>query len=614
MRSGKSRVSSVECRVAASWRAPALATTMLRTALAAVVLLGPSVLAAAEPPAAPARPAGAASEAEADAARGRREAGLELRRRQAQLDRFKERLQCYEGELDGLMPEAPDQDRTEVCIDVRSDTDAHGRTLYALEADRATLRSVLEHLAIKARLELVLDGGVPQRHVAGLVSVALDGVTLRQALDLLLGRFDLECIVSDGQIAVVPPAQLAFRTAEQRLHHKAEQAYKAALVGFPDHEDAPRARLVLGQRFHARQLFPQAIEELQGLLRDYPRAKQAPAALWTLAQSYAALGAAAKAASAYKAIVANHPECTHAAGSLLALADGRLAAGEPREAIGLLEELLGRYPNDGARPEAELRLAEAMRATGRHSDALARLGKVLDGPMGPKAKLRARLLVGRTLAAQGHHAQARAEFYRVVQQAPDGPEGQQAYFLLADTYFGEENYLPAVEAYRGALSRCPDAPQAGAARLRLAALYHKMTLYDLAIATYEAVLRDDPGLPQRRTVLHALGECCYAKGRYSKAQLHFERAAEGQDAEAWESLLRAGQAALADERPAEAARCLEQVAHEAKDPSVVARACDALGECHRRLGRLADALVAYERAAAQHAVVKGKPKDDQAKP
>ena len=530
----------------------------------------------------------------------RRRAELELRRRQAQLGRLTERLRGYERQLDEMAdpaPAGPKQERPDATVLVRSDTDRDGSTVYAVEADRATLRSVLERLSAEARLELLVDEAVSHRDVATLVSVALEDVTLRGALDLLLGRFDLDYTLGDGHIVVAPPSRQGYRTAAERLAQKAQLAYQAALVRFPDNAEAPRAHLLLGEHFFARKLYPQAVEQLGRLLRDYPRTRQVPAALYTLGRAYMALGDGAKAAEPWRTLAVNHPKHELADDALLALARQAGADGKPADAMPLLQEIVQRYADGNARPEAEVLLAEVLLAVNRHEAALERFARLLDQGLEPDAERHVRLLIGRALVAQGHPARAREALYRLMRKFPNTPEGAEAYYLLADTYCREKQYLLAVEAYRGALSNAPKAPQARQAKLHLAGLYRRVTLCDLAIATYEGLLAEQPQSPQRPAILAALGECHCERGSYQKAQLHFERAAAGDGPAAWRAALRAGQAAVADGRPADALPFLQRVTKQAKDKRLAAEAYDALGGCFRRLARYDDALAAYEAAA-----------------
>ncbi|MFW6162163.1 MAG: tetratricopeptide repeat protein, partial [Planctomycetota bacterium] len=209
-----------------------------------------------------------------------------------------------------------------------------------------------------------------------------------------------------------------------------------------------------------------------------------------------------------------------------------------------------------------------------------------------------RVLLARALMAQGKPARARDAYYRLVQRFPDSPEGIQAQYGIGDSYYRQGNMLLTVEAYRRALAKAPEAPRAVEARLRLAGLYRKMTLHDAAVALYQDMLTEELPAERRRDILAALGECYYERGSYQKAQLTLARAAEGDDSAAWRAAARAGQAALADGRPADALPYLERVTKLAEDSRLVARAYDTLGECYRRLARDDDALAAYEAAAA----------------
>jgi tetratricopeptide (TPR) repeat protein len=525
----------------------------------------------------------------------------ELRRRRAQLARLTERLRSYERQLEALeatAPDGPQPEPSDAPVLVRSDTDRDSRAIYAIEADRATLRAVLDHLSAEARLELTLDAAVSHRDLSALVSVALEGITLRGALDLLLGRFGLEYTISDETVVVAPPSLQGYRTAAERLRRQAQLAYQSALVRFPDHSDAARAHLLLGRHFLRRKLYPQAVEQLKRLLRDYPRAKEAPEALDALARAYAALGDSAKAAATWRSLVGHYPKHELADNALLALARQAQADGRPAEALPLLREVVARYADGDVRPEAEVLLAEALLAVNRHKQAVQRFERLLGQGLSPEAERRTRLLLARALMGQGMPTRAREAYYHLAQRFPDSPEGIEAQYGIGDTYHRERNTLLAVEAYRRALAKAPEAPQAAEARMRLAGLYRQMTLHDLAIALYEKLLAQQPPADRRPAILAALGECYYERGSYQKAQLTFARAATGGDATAWRAALGAGQAALADGRPADALPFLERVTKLAQDKRLVARAYDALGDCYRRLARYDDALAAYEAAAA----------------
>jgi len=531
------------------------------------------------------------------------EAQNELRRREAQLGRLRKRLEDYEKELATLNARAPEPGTpADENVLVRCDTDADGRTVYAIEADNATLKAVLDGLAVTARTELILDKDVSFRALSSLVAVALDGVTLRDALNVLLGRFDLDHTIGAEGIIVSPPSKAPFETPEARLAHKAQLAYRGALVKYPSSADAPRAHCTLGQHLFEQGLHPQAIEQLRRLLQDYPGCEQAPAALYTLARSCAAIGDHANSDAAYRRLVVEHPGCAQADDALLALARRSEAGGRPKEAIPLLEEIARRYADGDARPEAEVRLAECFIATGRYDEAIERLERLLRSGLPEAGERRIALLLGRTLLAQGRFTKARAAFLHLKGRFPDTPEGAEAYYLIADAFFQEEQFLSALEACRGALAQHPASAHAEMGRMRLGELYRRIALHDLAIAAYEKVLADHPDSARRRAVLAALGECYWQKGNYQKAQLHFERAAaDSRDDMAWRAWCRAGQCSLADRRAADAAVILERVVGHAPDKALVAEACDALGDCYRHLGRLDDALMAYRSAAKARA-------------
>ncbi len=533
----------------------------------------------------------------------RREAERELQRRKAQLERLRERLRQYQAQLGQLEPPAPPAANppgpTDAPVLVHRGTDTHGQTVYSLEAGGATLRAILEALAASARVELVLDPDVSFRALASVVPVSLDGVGLREALDLLLGRFDLDYTLDRESLVVLPPTKSTFETPEERLRAKAQLAYQLALVKFPDSPLAPQANLILGEHFFAQGLYPQAVEQLQRLLRDYPGSATAVRALFVTARSYLKLGDTKRAVEAFRSLVVRYPRSEFADDALLELAQERLRASRPAEAIPFLEELTRRYPDGDRRLEAEVALSESLAAAGKNDKALEHFQRLLRQDLPPEVERRIRLKLASELKARGNLPEARAAFLDVKARWPKSAEALEAYFQIAESFAAEGDRLAAVEAYRGVVAEAPKSPQAHLARLRLAELYRQIGLADLAIPLYEKMLSDCQDEVRRAEALVGLGECYWQKGNFQKAQMTFERAGQcGAGQVAWNALRRAAEAAVADGRPADAIPILENVARKAKDPTVLRPALNALGDCLRKVGKLQEAVAAFERAAA----------------
>ena len=517
-----------------------------------------------------------------------------LRRRQERLLEIKRRYEKELGKpLDRVVrePLSDSGERPDARLSIERSTDRDDRTVYRLEVGRARLRSVLERLALEAGVELVLDEDLSRRELAQLVTVALRAATLRETLDLLLGRFDLGYSLGTDALVVVPGTKEPFATAEERLRQKAQHAYRVALATYPDHPSAPRACLTLGQFFHTRGMHAQAVEQFQTLLRDYPGFEGTAAALDGLARSFASVGEAARAEAASRSIVANHPNSPQAAGALLTLGRSALKSQRPKKAIGLLEELLRGCDDAGVRAAAQVDLAEALFTARRYPEAVERLGKLLAGRLAPALERRARLLVARSRFHRGELPEVRAACHRLLSDHPDTPESAAAHLLIARTLLHprEGRYPEAILVLGGILKHSPDSAVAEQAAQALGDLYRKVALADRAIATYGWILKNRPESALRGAMHLAIGEVQCDKGNYQPARHSFERAA-GAAAElaagaaddeaaaawrrlAWRARIRAGEAALADGRPQDALAVRQRVVAEAQSRELRAAAC-----------------------------------------
>ena len=528
---------------------------------------------------------------------------VELREAETRLEALRDRRRRYQIEMDAAadlvrrLPQAVGAERSDARLVVTRSEDSHGRTVYSFDVARTRLRALLEEIAGEAGLDLVLDDDVPYRDKCHLVTVDLDGATLREALDLLLGRFDLGYSIGEASLVVVPAHKEPFAAAEERLRHKAQLAYGVALAKFPDHPAAPEAHLTLGRYFFGCGLYPQAIQQLERLRRDYHRDARVPEALFTLAKALMAIDDRARARATYATLADRYGSHPLAADALLALANDSLQNARPADALQSLNDLLTRHRGSNSVLPAKVALAKAHLQAGRLGDALDTLEELLATDLPEPEERVARLLAAKTLLAQGQLDRAREAFRTLVAKSRRSPEGQEASFLFADTLFRQKHHLAAIQALQAFIADAPASPWAQQATMRLGDVYGAIALHDRAIATYEGLLTDHPNTPLRPSVLLALGQCYADKGNYQKAQHHFQRAAQDtRDPAAWRARLRAAQAALADGRPADALPLLEGVTTKARDPELLARAYHTLGDCHRRLGRLHDAIAAYVRA------------------
>jgi tetratricopeptide (TPR) repeat protein len=208
-------------------------------------------------------------------------------------------------------------------------------------------------------------------------------------------------------------------------------------------------------------------------------------------------------------------------------------------------------------------------------------------PVAPgAAREQARLLLreAAALVAAGREDEARERLERLIAL---GHEPAEAHYWLGAIHEARGETEDAADCYRLAVHFDPTLP---AAQFGLARLHEAAGRYGEAATCYRAVLEHDPdSAAAHANLCHAL----YRLGRFQAARAHGSRALELDPALA-EARHNLGLVLLATGEPAQAAECFER-AFRARPRAEVAAG---LGHALRDLGRLEEAIAAYDRALA----------------
>lgn len=261
----------------------------------------------------------------------------------------------------------------------------------------------------------------------------------------------------------------------------------------------------------------------------------------------------------------------------------------------LLRNYLTRHPRSAHAAEARMELGTWLLRHGDPQGALAELNRVttreIAAPRQPDLFFRK----GQALVETGRYAEARP-YYVALEQAGDPDFGTEASYYLAYLNYRRGNLDEALVRFRLL-------PDSGKYRLTtpyyIAQILYKQEQWDEARAEAERLLATRGTTDEQAVELHRLvGECALRQGQREEALAHLTAYVDGATEVVAASAYDCGILAADAGDTSLAATALGMATRPGGDDVTAARAYMRLGQLYAADGKLQDARMAYERAAA----------------
>lgn len=257
---------------------------------------------------------------------------------------------------------------------------------------------------------------------------------------------------------------LGLSLKEAGRHDEARRAFTALLEGDPSTRLKPHATLQRAEAAFAQGAWAEARADCERLLKAWPSFDDAPLARLRLGQIEEAKGEEERALEHYRAAVLGspaHPAASEAAGRLAALKAppwtapealrlglGWLAAGRAREALETLDSARRRTRAGMLRGRLDIASAKAALAFGKRQEAVSRLERLVEkDPRHPDTP-EALYLAGRALWNLNRQEEARTLLRRLLNSYRSSPFREQAFYILGRIYAEQGSYARSQKAYR----------------------------------------------------------------------------------------------------------------------------------------------------------------------
>ena len=378
----------------------------------------------------------------------------------------------------------------------------------------------------------------------------------------------------------------------QHKYEDALQHFTEFLEKHPDGEEAPAAMLNQGDCYYRLQYYEQAVAVWKQLIADHPDAPEVQEAVYRVADTEFGLGEFAAASGTYKTLLSRFPEGAHAADAAFGIANCHYNLQADDAAIAAFGAFLDRFPEDARVEDAELGIQSCFYRSGRDIEEY--VAQRPDSPMAADFYW----TKGQDFFAEEKYEAAAKAFEKVTLEYADSESSPGALFYLAESYYRMEQLDQALAGFRNFATTNPDHELAALARFRAGTVLFKQESFETAATTYELLTEQDPGCEYAPLALFNAALCYQELEDWPSAigtlMWFIADYPDHENASGlWYQIATLYQDEMGDYTHALEAYAKAETAGEAGPEEIGFRR----GECYEKMGRIGDALSAYETAA-----------------
>jgi len=382
-------------------------------------------------------------------------------------------------------------------------------------------------------------------------------------------------------------------------------AFQAASDAAQDPERKQRAAAGLAWARYQKARSPEALADLEKLIRDDPRSPLAGQLAGFVGRAYFLAADYEKARDVLALIVANHPQHEQLPEALYFLGAACEKTGREEEAIQHYRRVLEQAQASSYAGPAAAGLVSLYVAKGDLAAAQQVVGALQKSGASPEAVAFCHYKLGEALAAAGKPADAAAMYEKAIAAAPESDAAAYSQVGLGWCRLSAGDLAGAAEAFRTAVVKYAGSQAATAAPAGLLAVGEKLfdqEDYPAAQVAYEQVVRDFPDSDLADEARYKLAWTLLRQGKTAEAQPLFAQAAEGTDNPAIAADARYQAARLLAEAGdfAAAAPLLEPFRTQYQDFDRRPWALALLAQAHQHAGRSEDAAAVFQLLTAAY--------------
>lgn len=376
-------------------------------------------------------------------------------------------------------------------------------------------------------------------------------------------------------------------------------AFEAASAAAQDPDRKQRAAAGLAWARYQKAKSPEALLELEKLIRDDPKSALAGQLAGFVGRGYFQAGDYEKARDVLALVVANHPQHEQLSEVLYFLGAACEKTGRQDEAIQHYRRVLDQAKASSYAGPAAAALVSLYVAKGDLAAAQQVVGSLQNSGAAPDAIAFCYYKLGEALQSAGKPAEAAAVYEKAIAAAPESEAAAYSQVGLGWCKLSAGDLAGAAEAFRTAAAKYAGSQAAAGVPAGLLAVAEKLfdqEDYPAAQAAYEQVIRDFPDSDLVDEARYKLAWTLLRQGKAPQAQPLFAQAAQNTDNPAVAADARYQAARLLAEAGdfAAAVPLLEPFRTQYQDFDRRPWALALLGQGHLRLGHRDDAVAVFQ--------------------
>ena len=482
-------------------------------------------------------------------------------------------------------------------IVLTKETGDYDVAVYSIDATQVKITDILQVLSASFGKSIIVDEDVDAACLSSYVNISIQKSPLLDILEVVLGIRGLEFIQNEDSIYVITLSKLNEDNAFEYYRDKGVRLYQKAQLKYPNDRRVAKAYLELGNYYYDLGFNFLALQEYKIVLEKYKEPQLAKEALFKTGRCYDRLKDHENARRAYFQFMYNYPKDPLVDDTLLSIGDSFVEQGLYHKAIDIYERVIREYPNEDTACRSQFNMAKTYVTMGNYRNALQSLLQARENYNSGQMRFEIEYQIGNCLYLLNEYQDAGSVLGNLLVSGPGG-EGElmeNASFLLGDCFYKQGNYLAAFQTFGRAIDTYSKNNKVPYGIYFMGKSLSDMNMPDSAIQTFRDGMQAYPDHGYAHKMALDIGNCYFDRGDYNLAYHAFDNfVKQYPDSELIvEGMIRRADALFHDKKYDEAIHNYLDLLKTSNEEKIRRYAFKRIGDCHKSMGKLEQALKAY---------------------
>lgn len=473
----------------------------------------------------------------------------------------------------------------------------YGVPVYSIDATQVQIADVLQALSASFGKSIIVDDEVDPANISSYVTISIQKSPLQDILEIILGMRGLEFIQNEDSIFVTSLAKLNVDTAFEYYRDKGIHLYQKAQIKYPNDQRIVKAYFELGNYYYELGFNFLALQEYQIVVGKYKGSLQAKESLFKIGRCYDNLKDPESARRAYFQFTCSYPKDPLVSDALMSIGNSLAEQGLYHKAIDIYEKVIREFADDDTvTTRARFNLAKTYVNMGDYRNAIQLFLKAREKCNEGQMRSEIEYQIGNCLYLLNEYLDAGNVLGNYLVNEQQGAFAENAGFLLGDCFYKQNNYLGAFQVLKKIMETYPESNKVPNGMYCMGISLKAMNMQESATRMFRDGIQAYPNDDYASKMALEIGWCYFDKGEYWLAYNAFDSFVRQypQHELVVEGMVGMADALLHDNKYAEAINSYIELLKTSNEKKIKRYAFHRIGECYKLLGKLKQAIKAYE--------------------